>query len=97
MIMEQMQFVCSVAFYIGNRWTGLAVAYLLLRLFHADYDKLIPWNWSLSWETAGHSDTQKISQNFKEAEGSLLRSQEPSIASYPEPDKSSPYHSILFP
>jgi hypothetical protein len=30
-----------------------------------------------------------------ESEGSLLCSQEPSTGHYPEPDQSSPYHSIL--
>jgi hypothetical protein len=29
-------------------------------------------------------------------EGSLPYSEEPAIVAYPEPDQSSPYHSILF-
>jgi hypothetical protein len=36
-------------------------------------------------------------QRFMELEGSLLCSQQPSTRSYPEPDRSSPYHLILYP
>jgi hypothetical protein len=35
------------------------------------------------------------SQHFMEPEGSLLRSQELSTRTYPEPNQSSPQHSIL--
>jgi hypothetical protein len=37
-----------------------------------------------------------ISKHFKEPEGSLPRSQEPSTGPYPEPVQSSPCHYILF-
>jgi hypothetical protein len=37
----------------------------------------------------------RISQYFMEHEGLLPCSQEPSTSPYPEPDQSSPYHSIL--
>jgi hypothetical protein len=38
----------------------------------------------------------EISQNRMEPEGSLLRTKEPSIGPYADPDKSSPYHNIFF-
>jgi hypothetical protein len=37
----------------------------------------------------------RISQYFIDPEGSLPGSQEPTTSPYPEPDESSPYHSIL--
>jgi hypothetical protein len=45
-----------------------------------------------SCQLCSHSRT---SQRLMEPEGSLLRSQEPSIGSYPEPDRSNPFHLIL--
>jgi hypothetical protein len=45
-----------------------------------------------SCQFCSHSRT---SQHFMEPEGSLPCSQEPSTGNYPEPDPSSPYHSIL--
>jgi hypothetical protein len=42
------------------------------------------------------SNIQEISKNFMESNGPVLRSEEPSRGSYPEPDKSNPYHPILF-
>jgi hypothetical protein len=39
----------------------------------------------------GHS---KVFQHFMETEGSIPNSQELSTCSYPEPDQSSPHHSI---
>jgi hypothetical protein len=44
-----------------------------------------------SCQLCSHSGT---SQHFKESEGSSLCSQEPSNGPYPEPDRSSPYHTI---
>jgi hypothetical protein len=45
-----------------------------------------------SWEAAGRSATQRVSQQFMETEGSLSCSQEPSTCLYPEPEKSSQEH-----
>jgi hypothetical protein len=39
---------------------------------------------------------QRTSRHFKESEGSLPCSQEPSTGPYPEPDQSNPYHAIQF-
>jgi hypothetical protein len=47
---------------------------------------------SPSWEAASSA---RISQYLMEAEGSLPCSQDPSTVPYPEPDKFSPYYSIL--
>jgi hypothetical protein len=46
-----------------------------------------------SCQLCSHS---KISQNFMEPERSLPCSQQPSTHPYPEPDRFSPYHPILF-
>jgi hypothetical protein len=50
---------------------------------------------SPSWEAANCAATQEIPSIYKELEGSTPCSQEPSNGSYPEPDRSSPYHPIL--
>jgi hypothetical protein len=44
------------------------------------------------WQSCNYSRT---SQHFKEPEGSIPRSQEPSTGPYPEPVRSSPYRPIL--
>jgi hypothetical protein len=48
---------------------------------------------SLSWETTNSSI--RISQHFIKPEGLLLWSQERATYIYPQPDESSPYHTIL--
>jgi hypothetical protein len=48
------------------------------------------------WEAANWAAIQKIPSNFKQPEGSSPCPQEPSTGPYPEPDRSSPYHTIPF-
>jgi hypothetical protein len=47
------------------------------------------------WEAASCAVIQELFQNFMDSKGLLPCSQEPSTGSYPEPDQSSSYHSIL--
>jgi hypothetical protein len=50
---------------------------------------------SFSWEANSYSATKEIPNIFIEPEGLLLCSQEPAAGPYPDPDESSPYHTIL--
>jgi hypothetical protein len=56
---------------------------------------LTPWSRAVFEKPRRWCRYSRTSQNFMEPEGSLPCSQEPVTDSYPKPDQSSPYHTIL--
>jgi hypothetical protein len=51
---------------------------------------------SSSWEAASRSVTQEIPYILWNPKFHLPYLQDPSTGPYPEPDESSPYHTVLF-
>jgi hypothetical protein len=80
--------------------------FFLCLIKHHPYRGMVEWVYSYSLSLTHGAESflrscqlcsySRTSQRFMEPEGSLPPSQEPSIGPYPKPDRSNPYHPILY-